>query len=602
MGQTNRLAAILVAGSLLVGSLPALAKDTVVDGRQLTVNHRTAATPDISLTIDIPTIDAVGSSIDGETLKAILAGRAPERLADLAALTATSIRIPEIRVLMKGGVAATTAGGSNEIAYTYKGVDIESVKAGVAQSITIASGNSSAPGFGMAFGKIAVTGLDVGGLLAFYGLVPGSSDAPLKPLYGDISLASANLTGPQFACTIGTIEGGTFKARPLKLPFTELMAMITSPEFKSSAPPPAMVSKFVGFYIDMLDAFQTSPMTVRGVDCAGKNEQSRPVAVKLGPLTIGGWGNGRYPSLDLSGLEITTPDGHMSFGQLSSKSFDLSGPMATLKAAVAADTLTEEWFTAHARELIPAYAGFSLGDVSIDVPNAKVPGQRIAASLGDFDLTLDNYLAGVPTKVSTSAHHFRFTVPPAVAGYDDQMDGLRQVGIKNLDLGFELAAHRDGDAKTVIVDKAAVEGADLGTIAMSGVIGNAVDSLVTGDARTAMAAAMALTVRSLRLDAVDGGLGDIIFRQLGQKQGLDLPTARSRMSGVAQGVLLAGLGGTPAAKALGDAVGKFLAGAKSISVAATANNPDGLTEVDFASAKTDPAGFSGKLTVEATAK
>ena len=54
-----------------------------------------AATPR-EFSVDIPTIDAVDSNVDDETLRAIFSGDLVDNADALAGLTATSITIPEI--------------------------------------------------------------------------------------------------------------------------------------------------------------------------------------------------------------------------------------------------------------------------------------------------------------------------------------------------------------------------------------------------------------------------------------------------------------------------------------------------------------------------
>ena len=83
---------------------------------------------------------------------------------------------------------------------------------------------------------------------------------------------------------------------------------------------------------------------------------------------------------------------------------------------------------------------------------------------------------------------------------------------------------------------------------------------------------------------------------------IDIATARASMGAMAQAVVLAGLGATPEGKTLSDAVGKFIGGAKSISVTATAKDPAGLSAADLAAAQTDPTTLSGKVTVDASAQ
>jgi len=606
MRHTPRLAIVLL-GSVLLASPPALgSQDASPSGRQLAVEHSDgapAANPLPVFAITIPTVDAVGSSVSASDIKAMLAGKAPDKLKELATLDAASIRIPEVRIEGE----AQTGSTASKIVYVYKDIDIEAVKGGVAKSVIIGSTEetTSLPAFQMSLGKIVAHDLDVGGLLAFYGFVPGASpDQPLKPIYSGFQMEGGTLGQAGFECKIGAISGDAVEARPLRTSLPELMQLVTSPEFqKGNTPSPATVGKLLSFYVDFLDAFQTSPMTLQDLACSGKDDKGEQVSLKLGPVTIGGFGHDRYPSVEVKNFAVTAASGKVSVGDFTFKSFDLSGPIAVLKSELASGAPTQAWFTAHARDLIPAFEGFTASNFSMDVPDDKHPGTRIAATLGDFDLSLADYFHGIPTIIATSAHHFVYTLPDPVPGATDEFAGVRDLGMKTFNVGYDLKLHRDAAAQGIVVDQIKLTGDKLGMVDVSGVIGNVTDTLFTSsDQNVLMAAAIQLTLKSLKVDATDEGLGDIMLTRASAGQPITLPTMRQRMSGVIEGAILAGLGGTPTARTLGEAVGKFIGGDKSISVSAASANPNGLTVLDFNAAQADPAGFSAKVNVEATTK
>ncbi|WDR03675.1 hypothetical protein PSQ19_06305 [Devosia algicola] len=98
--------------------------------------------------------------------------------------------------------------------------------------------------------------------------------------------------------------------------------------------------------------------------------------------------------------------GYSTSGSFVSKPFDLSGPIATLENAP--QNIDQKWLEDNARLLIPDYAGLSFSGVVIDVPNPESAGERIKGGIGSFDLSLANYLNGIPTDIKTSATHITF--------------------------------------------------------------------------------------------------------------------------------------------------------------------------------------------------
>jgi hypothetical protein len=595
------LASVVLAGAAFT-SLPALAENTPPAADAATTPAALAPDATVvppagggSFTVTIPTVDAKDSTIDDATLKAILSGDIAGHASELAKLNASSIHVPEIDVVYQPAAA-----GRDNITYTYKDIDVTSVRNGVAQSIVIGSAEgSNGADFNFKFGKTSTGLFDIGGLLAFYGLVPGSADQPPKTIYKDIDITGGTFSAPDLTCTLGDITVAEFKARPLKLPFGELMTLLNSAEVKGEQPSSETIGKLVSFYSDLFYAFQSSPMTLTRLDCSGKGDAGKPLAFSLGPLTVGAFGNGRYPEIGAQNLTIAQgDDDSMSLGSATLKSFDMSGPLKFM--ADAKGPFDSGWFETNARSLVPAFEGFAFKDLKLDAPDPEQAGARIKASVGDFDLTLGDYFTGIPTTVATSAHHVLVDVPESVAGDDNPLAALKQMGIDKLDLGFGIGVHRNAPADTLVIDKLAMDGAQLGSFNLSGVLGNATDTLYSSDNDQALAAGMALTLKALTVDVVDAGMMELVLKQAAD--GADLAAARTKLSGTAQGVILMLLGGTPDAQKLAQAVGKFINGGKSISVTATAKDAAGLSLGDFEAVQANPTVLGSKVGIDATAK
>ena len=470
----------------------------------------------------------------------------------------------------------------------------------MAQSASVGGADATtSTGAAFKLGKMSTGLFDIGGLLGFYGLVAGTADQAPKVVYKNFDFAGGSLVTPDLSCTFGEVTTAEFRARPLKVPFGDLMTMAQQMQAQKDNPSPEVIAKFVTFYTDLFSAFESSPVTMNGFDCSGKDQDGKALAFSIGPMSMGGFALGRYPAIDIKNVKISTgPDGKLSIGGVTLKGFDMTGPIKVLQNAAA--DLSADWFTANARKLIPAFEGFGFTDFSIDVPDDQNPGQRIKASIGDFDLALADYVNGVPTTIATASHHIVADLP--AAGDDENLKQLEAMGIKQVDLGFDLALKRDATAKTIAIQKLALNGLNMGSISLSGTLGNADDSLFADDPDSAMIAAMGLTVKNLKLDVVDAGLEDVLLKQAGSAEGKDLAAMRTSISGSAQGLILIALGGSDEAKKLSSAIGDFLNGAKSVSIAVTAKDPAGLGMPELQAVESDPTQLAAKVTVDASAK
>jgi len=99
-----------------IGALPARAEDSPTDKTGATAHGTSAATAAGAMfTVSIPSIDAKDSSIDTDTLKAILSGDVAAHAGELAKLSATSIKVPEITMSY-----SAPDGGGGGITYTQR--------------------------------------------------------------------------------------------------------------------------------------------------------------------------------------------------------------------------------------------------------------------------------------------------------------------------------------------------------------------------------------------------------------------------------------------------------------------------------------------------
>ena len=175
---------------------------------------------------------------------------------------------------------------------------------------------------------------------------------------------------------------------------------------------------------------------------------------------------------------------------------------------------------------------------------------------------------------------------------------LLALGITRVNLGFDLSAAWDKATQTVNVDKVALIGKDLGSVAVAAVIGNAAEQLFDPDANVMQAAAMGVTLKSLKLDLTDAGLGDKVVPMFAAQQNMDVATFRSQIAGVAAGTALQLVGATDAGKALSDAVASFVTGTtKSVDVTITSKDPAGIPTPVLMQAGDDPTVLSSAVTI-----
>ena len=547
--------------------------------------------------VEIPTIEAVDSNVDDETLRAIFAGNVVDNADALAGLTATSITIPAITL----DATTTIEGKTTNATVTFSDLVLSDIADGVAGSVTLAGmtfdGGEDGSG---EFGAVTASNLDIGGMLGMYGLVDAGDQTELETIYTDFNFEGGTLTSPEVDCTIGAMTAAEFKARPLNYSFAEMMALGEAMEAQADSPSPETMGSALRMYVDLLTAFESSPVEFGGFDCSGVDDEGVPVSIKVAGMTMGGMSPGIYPAISFDGMEISVEgDGSVSIGNASFKEMNLSGPIAAIQGAPAA--IDEAWFTANARSLIPAFAGFSFGDVAIDVPDPDNEDARITASVGAFDLSLGEYFNGIPTDVLTTASNIVVDLP--ATSTDPQLQQLIALGVTTIDAGFTIDASWNESENAIAIDEVSVTGANLATVVLAGTIANATEALFAIDENEMMAAAMGVAIANLKLDVTDAGLSDIILASVAAEQGSDADTMRPVFAGLAEGTIVGLLAGAAEAQKVGGAISAFVSGkAKQLTIELTAKEAPGLGMMDFMAAESDPTVLIGKVTIDATAK
>ncbi|HTM78674.1 MAG TPA: hypothetical protein VL133_13720, partial [Devosia sp.] len=151
--------AALVAACLLSVALPSgavLAKEK----NKTPAPPITVSAPEFS--VDIATIDAVGSNVDEATLRAIFSGNIVDNADALASLTADSITIPAITISFSGEMDGKTESGQ----FSFNNVVLNQVEDGVAASFSLDGMElTSDEAINGNFGAVSAANLDIGGML-----------------------------------------------------------------------------------------------------------------------------------------------------------------------------------------------------------------------------------------------------------------------------------------------------------------------------------------------------------------------------------------------------------------------------------------------------
>ena len=273
---TKRGLAALAAACLVSVALPtapAMAQKTKSKPAE-----QTAASEPAEFSVSIPTVDAVDSSIDADTIKAILSGAIVENADALAGLNATSITVPEIILTVTSSVDGVQEDG----VLTFTNLVLENVVDGVAATASLEGSTFDVEDGHAEMGSTSATNFNIGGMLGIYGLVDGGGSTGMETLYADFVMAGGTFEAEDVSCDFGPVSGAEVRGRPIETSFVEIMTLAQQMEADPEMDDPALMGKFMRMYADILTAFESSEFTFDGFSCAGTDDEGRPMNVEIG--------------------------------------------------------------------------------------------------------------------------------------------------------------------------------------------------------------------------------------------------------------------------------------------------------------------------------
>jgi len=555
----------------------------------------TSASDDLGMhaVVSIPTVTAVDSSMSESQIKDLFTGNFLAHTDDLARLTAARITIPEITLK----ISASGGGETFDSSATYRDIVLTNIRDGYAEQVTIGSTESVSQDGTTTSNSVTQDGFDIKRLLELVGLAKGDPNAAAKPVYNAITTTGGTHRGALYNCDIGDVQGTAFSAKANSVALADVIAIID--QYKGTdAPPPEALSVLVTYISDIVRGVSGGAGSVGAIACEVPGEV--PVKVAISGISTDGFEPAIYPDVRISGVSVDAGAmGAGALGEFVLKHIDFNPTFDALDAGK--NQLTEDWFQSNWRLLLPSFGGFSFADLDIDAPNPDKPDERLAAKVGAVDLSLGNYVFGIPTDISFTGRGIEVPVPERSG--DPQLEALRAAGVTGVNLGFDVVAAWDEASSTINVGKIALGALDLGSLSISATLGNATDQLFAVNSDVAMNAAFQVMVKDVTINVTDDGVGKLAWPLMAEEQGkTDVEAYRTEMAGFAEGLALQLLGSTDAARQLGAAVGDFVTGRKgNVTITITAKDPNGIPLAYFVAAQDDPSILMGQVDVTGSA-
>jgi hypothetical protein len=544
-------------------------------------------------TYRMPKVEFSGSSLARAELMSLFDKNASEPLAArVGRLSAKEIRVPEL-------VVEQTFANQRQTT-RYRNIVVAEVAKGRIASATSESGTmemkgGKSPGSGT-MGRLTVTDVDAAEAARIYA-EKAAAPAAMKKLYGGFTLENLAIVpddGPRF--TIARIAGKDFAARPTRSSWMETMKAFESVENLDKASP-AEQSRVFGAVADVFDSMEIGLVEATGIEIVPPKDKEKG----SGRIARIAYSNaaGKPADMRLERFEIATEQGKAKIDLIAFTGFSLTGTFKGLRDLE--QKPLKDIDMASLRQLIPTIGTIRISGVDFDVPDEKKGPtlENIKFSVKDVEVTADQPLNGIPTNLRVGVDAFRFVIPPNTT--EDGLKELAAMGYKELDLSWLTAAAWNAATNELQLREVSVRGGNMGSASLRGTIGGVTKEVFSPDNAIALVSLLGATVRSADLRIENGGLVEKLLAKEAAKQKKSPDDLRKEFGMMAAVGIPALLGNSGQAKAIGQAVARFVAKPGKLSIAAKTKDAGGLGVADLALIG-EPGAILDKLEVTATAE
>lgn len=575
------------------------------------------ALQDLALTfgdtkVSAPSVTVSGTRLSKDDLLAIFKADAKEPWpARLARLDAGSLTAPELRV-------ERTIDGARQIAI-YRNVAAKGIHAGriaefAASGTSLSVEGGSAGGGKGSYGKIRADDFDLAALARLYGEA-GDGKGALQRVYASFLIEDIAFGDDGTTVKIARLSGRDFAGRQIPATWSGALAAFGAVDMTSADP--VERGKAGALAADILDAVSVGSFEATGLSI--KVSKDEPGELGLERIAYGG--TGTDPGLTLSGFSFTAAGTQVRVAGIKLAGFSLQPTIAALRHLAKGGDASG----AELRRLTPVIGTLTLTDIGVDIPRDDVPkpddskdplgkaarnaaeaaksaaqgetqGATLHFGLREASMNFSPPKDGIP--VAARLAFSGITLPAsAVAG----APGLGSLGLYGYrDLDFDLVADTawDEGSQELALREIALSGKDMGSVRISGTLGGVGPDVFDPDTAVSSYAMLAATAKSLDLKVANSGLFERFIDA--QSKSLSLKPEQLRQEYVTASVIGVPviLGSSPAAKAIGAAMGKFVTKPGTLTISARAKNGAGVGIVDFSTAPT-PAAVLDKLEVNA---
>jgi hypothetical protein len=550
-------------------------------------------------TYEAKRIDFSGVTVSRGEVESLFSSASGPLADRLMRINAKQVTSPEIKLIHKIGKQTQTT--------FYRNVSLNDVVQGQIAKAVIgamaieASGTKGNTLF--SYGQTTVSDLNAPALMRLYETKDASDSPPMTRIYGAFTVENLDMVdnAENISVQIARLNGRDAMARPTKDSWGGTMALLSEMADKDE-PSPEEETRFTTTMVDLMGAFDMGFVEATGIQFKGRSgenpaEKDKKPTGSIGRIAYTGATGSQPADIRMEGLEAGDKDGRVKIGTISLTGFSIAPTLNGLKALEGKSL--QDLDHSDFRTLIPTLGTLRVSGVDIDALSKGGKGskpERAGITLKDFELTADKPLNGLPTNIRIEQRNLVVTLPSN--NTDDLLKEIAALGYKTFDSSFLVAATWNESANEIALKEVSVQGQDMGSLSLTGTIGNVTKDLFSADGATAAAALIGAKAKSADVVIEDRGLLGRYLANAAKEQKTTPEALRTVYASAAPFVVSSMMGNSEQAKTLGQAIGRFIAKPGKLTINAQPKNPSGFGVMD-AMLASDPKEALAKLNISA---
>lgn len=585
---------------------PAAAADLQLDDVKLDLGK---------VVLSIPKLEVKGTSLDRDGFLAIFQGGGEGAIARLGKLDASEISAPTLVIEQDFGPQKQTT--------TYRNIKFSEIRQGRIERGGSSDGTIKVEGgaAGPIKGEIKRTSFEMLDLMqvarVFSEKAKPGERAPMLPVIGRIEQDGYSLDlGEQGRMSAGKASLRGFKARLAAEPIGELMTRIVVLSEESdkaarnlnSKEEPAVAEardrKLLLAMAEIFDAIDYGSGEARDIVMALKTPPKPGASPERVDMRISSVAFGEdtpeKSGFVMEGLQFEGGGARGSIASLGYSGFSFEGVLREVRALgdAAVDLKALDF-----RRFIPKLGTVRMNGVQMSVPQdgkrGRPAGAPIQVGLGSFELKAGEQVDGIPTEMALSLD--KITFPIVESADNPAARDLLAMGYRTIDLSAKLDLAWQEASKEFAIRTLSLSGVGMARLDATGMLGNIGKEVFSGDVALAQVALLGATAKTLEVKLQNLGLAEKLIENEAKKSKRKVEDVRREYGMMASLGLAAILGPSDGAKALANAVARFVARPGTLTVKATSKTPAGLGLADVITLG-DPTEIFGKIDVQATAE